>query len=54
MIGDLKEVFYDKFCHKCVHEKLAENEEPCCDCLNEPGNVDSHRPIYFEQKGEKK
>ena len=45
-----KEVYFDEFCSKCEFEKLAENEKPCCKCLNEPVNEYSHKPIKFKQK----
>lgn len=32
-----KEVYFHEYCKKCKHEKNAENEEPCFECLNEPG-----------------
>lgn len=50
MIGDLKEVFYYKYCSKCKYANLRESEEPCNDCLSEPGVEDSHKPLKFEEK----
>lgn len=45
-----KEVWYDEYCKNCVHWQLTEAEEPCDECLNEPVNEDSHKPLYFEEK----
>lgn len=50
MIGDLKIVEYDKYCCKCKHENVPDYEDPCNECLNNPGNVDSHKPVKFEEK----
>jgi hypothetical protein len=49
----LKEVYFDEFCSKCEFEKLAENEKPCDECLEEPVNEYSHKPVKFKQKEEK-
>lgn len=46
---DYKEVYYDQYCSRCVHQELEEDDEPCRDCLDEPVNVYSHKPIYWEE-----
>lgn len=46
---DYKEVYYDQYCSRCVHLELEEDDEPCRDCLDEPVNVYSHKPIYWEE-----
>ena len=45
-----KEVYYHIWCEKCKYANLDEAEDPCNDCLNEPSNEDSHKPVYFEEK----
>lgn len=52
MVGDLKEVNYDKYCDLCVHEDKDEREWPCFACLANDARVDSHKPEYFEAKSE--
>ena len=52
MEGDLKIVEYEKWCPTCKHLNEPEEEEPCYECLTEPANVDSHKPINWE-KGDK-
>jgi len=44
-----KEVYFHEYCPKCVHKDKAENEDPCWDCLNEPMNAESHKPINFKE-----
>lgn len=44
-----KEVFFFKWCYKCEHDKTPENEDPCWDCLNEPMNIESHKPVHFKE-----
>ncbi len=46
---DYKEVYYDQYCSRCVHRELEEDDEPCRDCLDEPVNVYSHKPVYWEE-----
>lgn len=43
-----KEVRYDLYCDKCVHTSKGEEEDPCHDCLNQPSNEYSHKPVYFK------
>lgn len=45
-----KEVYFDKYCGKCKYEKLTENESPCNECMGEPANLYSHKPVRFEEK----
>ena len=39
------------FCRHCVNKAKKESDEPCDDCLENPVNVDSRRPIHFEDDG---
>ena len=43
------EARFDIYCKKCKHRNLKENEDPCWDCLTEPVNQDSRRPVYFKE-----
>ncbi len=44
-----KEVYYNYFCSKCVHFPSDERKDPCNDCLNQPWNQDSHKPVNFKE-----
>lgn len=46
----LKEVEFDKYCKTCKHEKVAEADDPCFECLMEFTNVESHKPVRWEEK----
>ena len=46
----LKEVFFDKYCKLCEHKDKKETEDPCWDCLKEPANLNSHKPVKWEEK----
>lgn len=50
MTNDYEEVYFDQFCPKCKHEKVAEKDYPCNECLEEAVNVNSHKPVKFEEK----
>ena len=45
-----KEVYFDQYCKKCKHEKLDSDKSPCCECLDESLNWNSHRPVKYEKK----
>lgn len=40
-----------QFCRFCEHKNKLESDEPCCDCLDYPSNIDSRRPIHFKDNG---
>ena len=42
-----KEVYFDNFCALCKHKDLDEAEDPCDECLSEPVNEYSHKPVNF-------
>lgn len=48
-----KEVYYHEYCKKCRHEKAPETEEPCDECLSEPINWNTHKPVKYEEKEKK-
>lgn len=46
----IKEVYFYKYCKTCQYRDNKEDEEPCDECLNEPSNTYSHKPVYFKEK----
>lgn len=38
-----------EWCNKCKHKDKKEIEDPCYECLDEPANVNSRKPVYFEE-----
>lgn len=50
MIGDYKEVYFDKYCQTCKYEKTSDADDPCDECLDNPGNIDSHKPVKWKEK----
>ena len=51
MIGSLKEVKFAEYCKKCEYKNVSESDDkgPCWDCLEQPTNIDSHKPLYFKE-----
>lgn len=45
-----KEVLFSMYCPKCRHAKCADSENPCDECLANPVNQNSHKPIFFKEK----
>ena len=48
--NNYKEVYFNQYCPKCKHEKLPETDDICNDCMTEPVNLNSHKPVKFEEK----
>lgn len=46
----LKEVYFEKYCKTCEHWGKTPAEDPCCDCLDEPVNQYSHKPVRYEER----
>nr|DAQ19147.1 MAG TPA: Reverse gyrase zinc finger [Caudoviricetes sp.] len=50
MENDYKEVYFDLYCKNCKHKKVRERDEPCAECLDNPVNLYSRKPVKYEQK----
>jgi hypothetical protein len=50
MQTDTKEVYFYMYCNTCKFEQLKEYEDPCHDCLNTPANINSHKPVNYEER----
>ena len=47
---NLKFVKFELYCRYCKHYEKREDEDPCFDCLENPVNVDSRKPVKWEEK----
>ena len=45
-----REVKYDKFCPTCKHEKKPETGAHCAECIDEPLNLYTEKPVKWEEK----
>lgn len=43
-------VDYEKWCPLCKYSGTVETEDPCNQCLGEPVNEDSRKPICWKEK----
>ena len=50
----LKEVYFDEYCQTCEYKDIKESEDPCDECLDEPVNQYSHKPVRYKAKKKKK
>lgn len=46
-----KEAHFYEYCKKCKNRDVSNTEEPCDECLSEPTNLNTHRPVKYETKG---
>lgn len=44
-----KEVIFHEYCPKCEYWARGEHEDPCEDCIAQPWNENSHKPIGFKE-----
>ena len=45
-----KEVRFDEYCEKCINKDKPEEDDTCAECLEEPMNEYSHKPVRFISK----
>lgn len=45
-----KEVYFHMYCVNCKHREVKNTDEPCNECLSNPINLYSHKPVCFEKK----
>lgn len=44
-----REVNFEKYCKTCENRKKDEKFDPCNDCLEEPMNENSEKPVYWKE-----
>ena len=47
---DYQEVNFHKYCKKCKYKEVKEKYDPCHECLENPVNINSHKPVRYEEK----
>lgn len=48
-MNNQKEVLFNLYCKLCKHWGKKEDEYPCEECLNEGFNIDSHKPVKWQE-----
>lgn len=44
------EVYYDYYCPRCIYEKIEMWDDPCENCLKNPMQPHSHKPLEYRAK----
>lgn len=47
---EYKEVYFNQYCKTCKHKDVKDTDDPCNECLDEPINLYSHKPVKYEKK----
>lgn len=45
-----KEVYFNQYCSTCKHKDIPDVKDPCNECLDNPMNEHSHKPVKYEEK----
>lgn len=45
-----KIVEFDKYCETCKYKDVKEVEDPCNECLDNPTNINTKKPINYKEK----
>ncbi len=43
-----KIVDFHTYCATCEHKDKAETEDPCFECLDDPTNTYTHKPVKYK------
>nr|DAH12861.1 MAG TPA: recombination protein [Caudoviricetes sp.] len=46
----IKEVDFYKWCKQCTYSSTDETDDPCNQCLNQPSNEDSAKPVNYKKE----
>lgn len=49
-VGKEKEVRFDIYCKQCIYRDKKESDDPCDECLENPVNVYSHKPVCYKEE----
>jgi hypothetical protein len=48
MLDKNNEVFFEEYCKTCKYKNYSETDSPCAECIAEPVNLYSHKPVKWE------
>lgn len=49
-VNGMKFVYFGIYCKSCKYADESEDTEPCAECLAEPVNQYSHKPVKYEER----
>lgn len=44
------EVYFNQYCFRCKYDHVSEDKTPCDECLSNPVNYFSHKPVKFKKR----
>lgn len=44
-----KEVYFYQYCKTCKFNKTSMDDDPCAECLSNPVNTYSHKPVNYKE-----
>ena len=47
---EMKEVYFNEYCNKCMYKDIREEDEPCSECVETSAREESHKPILFKEE----
>lgn len=50
MEENMKEVYFNEYCPKCIYSSETESYDPCDECLSCPARQYSHKPINYKER----
>lgn len=48
-VNAYKEVYFGQFCKTCKNKDIPESSDLCDECLTEPVNLYSHKPVKYDE-----
>lgn len=48
--NEYKIVFFHEYCSTCKHCEELESDKPCNECMTNPVNLNSHKPVKWEEE----
>ncbi len=49
MLDKNNEVFFEEYCKTCKYKNYSETDSPCAECIAEPVNLYSNKPVKWEE-----
>lgn len=49
-----KIVEFEKYCKTCKHKNTEQHKDPCNECLDNPVNTNSRKPVNYKEAEKKK
>ena len=50
MENQFKIVDFKKYCETCIHKSIDEVKDPCNECLDNPVNENSEKPVKYQKE----